>query len=621
MGSDLPFLRALFESALDAILVLDDERRCVEANPAARALFGLEDGGLVGCRLDEFVGPEVAAALDDRWRVFLERGTGTGEMRIRRRDASVRDVEMTSRANFIPGRHLSIVRDITEQKAAEEALQASEERFYIAFNANPHPMCIVLLQDGVILEVNESFLEVAGYGEQEVLGRTAGELRLWARPEDWIRVLALIGQAGTVRDFETELRTKAGEARVMLVAAERIDLDGARCVLLSATDVTERKRLEAQLMQSQRLESVGRLAGGVAHDFNNLLTVISGYSEFVLRRLPGGDPIRRDVEEIRRAGRRASELTQQLLAYSRKQVLRPKVLDLNVAVAEMSKMLVRLLGDDVELGVHLDPALWSVMADPGQIEQVIANLAVNARDAMPEGGSLAIETANAEVGEAAARANLDARPGDYAVLSVTDTGAGMDAETLPRIFEPFFTTKEPGRGTGLGLATVYGIVRQSGGWIDVASAVGRGTTFRIYLPRAAEEVFAPSRAPVPDEPPYGEESVLVVEDQPEVRRLVAEMLSHAGYTVLEASDGVEALAVLDADGAEVALVVTDVVMPRMSGRQLAERLAEARPDVRVLFMSGHDDRETAADGDRAAFLPKPFSPDSLARKVREVLDG
>jgi PAS domain S-box-containing protein len=615
--------RALFESALDAILILDDERRYIDANPAACTMFALGHAELTGRRLDEFVLPELVPVLEERWALFLGRGAGKGEMRIVDASGARRDVELTSRANFLPGRHLSILRDITEQKIAEEALQASEERFYIAFSANPQPMFIALVEDGTYIEVNESFLEVTGYQATELLGHTAAERNVWAEPRVWDAMLAALAERGTLRGFECELRAKGGEAREVLVSAERIDLDGARCVLVTATDITDRKRLEAQLQRSQRLESVGRLAGGIAHDFNNLLTVISGYSDLALKRVGAEDPIRNDIEEVRKAGDRASALTRQLLAYSRKQLLRPKILDLNVTVAEMSKMLVRLIGEDVELCVRLEPSLGRVEADPGQIEQVLANLAVNARDAMTEGGRLTIETANVEIDEAFARTRPDARTGPYVILSVEDTGAGMDEETLTRIFEPFFTTKEAGRGTGLGLATIYGIVTQSGGLIDVASEVGRGSAFRIYLPSVPEA--PPERAEeAAREVPRGTETVLVVEDQPEVRGLVAKTLAERGYAVLEAREGAEALTVCETTSEPIHLVLSDVVMPRMSGRQLAERLSPLRPETKILFMSGYTDSAVAqqhALEDRIAFLPKPFTPDDLARKVREVLDS
>jgi two-component system cell cycle sensor histidine kinase/response regulator CckA len=617
-----PF-RAIFESALDAILILDDDRRYVDANPAACTLFGLDYDALLGSRLDQFIAPDLVSVLGERWGLFLDRGTGKGEMQIVRDDGTRRDVELTSRANFVPGRHLSILRDITEQKIAEEALQASEERFYMAFSANPQPMFIALVDDGTCLEVNDSFLEVTGYEESELLGHPGVARRVWTRAADWSAILAGVGGRATVRDVETEIRAKDGSTHEVLVAAERIELDGEQCVLVAATDITGRKRLEAQLRQSQRLESVGRLAGGIAHDFNNLLTVISGYSELALRRVPEGSPIRRDIEEVRRAGERASALTRQLLAYSRRQLMRPKILDLNVAVAEMSKMLVRLIGEDVELSVRLDPALGRVEADPGQIEQVIANLAVNARDAMVGGGHLTIETSNVDLGDAFARTHAGAPRGPHVMLAVADTGAGMNEETAARIFEPFFTTKEPGEGTGLGLATVYGIVTQSGGTIDVTTEPGLGSTFRVYLP-CVPEAASETADPAVSDAPHGDETVLVVEDQDEVRALVAEALSEYGYRVIQAQDGECAVALCEARRDRIDLIVTDVVMPRMSGRQLAERLAVARPETKVLFMSGYTESAVAQHGvldAGIAFLPKPFTPDDLARKVREVLDA
>jgi signal transduction histidine kinase/DNA-binding response OmpR family regulator len=379
---------------------------------------------------------------------------------------------------------------------------------------------------------------------------------------------------------------------------------------------------EAQLRQSQKMESVGRLAGGVAHDFNNLLVAINGYSELTMRRLAEGDPLRRNVEEIRKAGERAAALTRQLLAFSRKQVMQPKVLCVNDVVSDMDKMLRRVIGEDVELTTRLDPELGYVKADPNMIEQVVLNLCVNSRDAMPVGGRLTIETSNVLLDEEYVGLHVGVRPGAYVTLAVSDTGCGMDEETRQRIFEPFFTTKEKGKGTGLGLSTVYGVVQQSGGHVWVYSEVGHGTTVRVYLPRVDAVAKEPTSEPATVALYAGTEKVLLVEDDDQVRLVAGEILSSSGYTVLEATRMSEAVRHC-AENPDIALLLTDVVMPRINGKELAERLAKVLPRMRVLFMSGYTET-VVHDGvlDQGLnFIQKPFTPTALLRKVREVLDG
>jgi two-component system, cell cycle sensor histidine kinase and response regulator CckA len=378
------------------------------------------------------------------------------------------------------------------------------------------------------------------------------------------------------------------------------------------------------LARAQKMEAVGRLAGGVAHDFNNLLTVILGFSHLVLGRLGPDHPLRAEVEQIRQAGERAAALTAQLLAFSRKQVAQARVINLGEVVLSVKGLLLGLVGEDVELTTAVEPGAGCLKADPTQVEQVIFNLAANARDAMPQGGHLAVAVADVDLGEPAARAHGAAPPGAYSVLSVSDTGCGMDAETRARIFEPFFTTKEQGKGTGLGLATVYGIVEQHGGFIRVESEPGAGTTFRVYFPRAAPAAgeAAPARAEQPEPLPRGTEVVLLVEDEGAVRRLTRELLEMQGYTVLEAAGGEEALR-LSAEGGQIDLLLTDVVMPRLSGRELAERLSAERPHLKVLYFSGYTDDIVVRHGlleHGLAFIQKPFSQEALLRKVREVLD-
>ena len=399
------------------------------------------------------------------------------------------------------------------------------------------------------------------------------------------------------------------------------DLQGAICMAL---DITDRKQLEEQLRQAQKMEAVGRLAGGIAHDFNNLLMVIQGYADLLTERLADGDPLRRNAEQIQTASQRATSLTRQLLAFSRKQMLAPKVLNVQSVVAEMEKILRRLIGEDIQLETSSAPDLGLIKADRSQIEQVILNLAVNARDAMPEGGRLTIETANVELDKAAAHPPAVLSPGKYVMLAVTDNGCGMDAETQAHIFEPFFTTKEKGKGTGLGLATVYGIVKQSGGYVWVYSEPGRGTSFKVYLPRIEDEPAARGRDGKTDARalPRGSETVLLVEDEKGVRELAREYLELVGYTVIEAEDGHTALELASMHVGPIQLLMTDVVMPGISGRELAGRVKAIRPDIKILFMSGYTDQAVVHHGildTDAALLQKPFTMAALAAKLREIL--
>ncbi|HWR50547.1 MAG TPA: ATP-binding protein [Bryobacteraceae bacterium] len=422
-----------------------------------------------------------------------------------------------------------------------------------------------------------------------------------------------------VRRMNAELETRVDERTAELRDAnERLSTANREL----RDEIERRRAAEAQLIQAQKMEAIGRLAGGVAHDFNNLLTVILGFSDMALADTETGAPAHGHLEEIRNAAIRAASLTNQLLAFSRKQILQPRVINLNTIVSEMDKMLGRLLGDDIELVTFPSPALGRVEADPSQIAQVVMNIAVNARDAMPNGGKLTIETANVHLDELYCRDHVGATPGAYVLLAISDNGHGMSEETKARIFEPFFTTKEPGKGTGLGLSTVFGIVKQSGGNIWVYSEVGHGTTFKIYLPRiekAGEELLTTELLA-----PRGSETVMVCEDDEKVRLLVRTILASLGYTVLEAATAEEALLFQNRYAGPIDLLLTDIVMPRMNGRDLADRLRSLMPDLKVLFMSGYTETgiiHHGALGQGFEFLQKPFTPENLGRKVRDVLDS
>jgi len=507
--------------------------------------------------------------------------------------------------------------------AAHKALLGSEAKFAKAFNANPSGMAITTM-DGGVVDVNEAFVRTLGYSREEAIGRSSVELGLWPSAAERTSVIREAQALGRVQTAEIEVRTKEGVSRTLLYSAELIELDGAPHFLVLTTDITERRQLEDQLRQAGKMEAVGQLAGGVAHDFNNILTAILGYADLLAADLPAADRRLEDVDEIRKAARRATALTRQLLAFSRKQVLEPRVLGLNELVDNMDKMLRPILGENVEFRAAPAADLHAVRADPNQIEQVILNLAINARDAMPKGGKLTIETANVELDADYAARHATVVPGHYVMLAVGDTGTGMDEATQKRIFEPFFTTKEAGRGTGLGLSTVYGIVKQSGGTIWVYSELGKGTTFKIYLPAVDAPAEGLGRAAAPAKDLSGTETVLLVEDDEQLLHLAQRALAARGYTVLAADRGAAALDIARRHQGSIHALLTDVSIPDMDGRALAVALRAGRPEMRVLYMSGYADQAIVHHGvldADAAYLPKPFTTEAIARRVREVLDA
>ncbi|HET8575952.1 MAG TPA: GAF domain-containing protein [Methylomirabilota bacterium] len=511
-------------------------------------------------------------------------------------------------------------------ESSEAALRESEER-YRSVVENASDLITVMTPQGVIEYESPSVERLLGWRPEELVGKQVMD---YVHADDVTLLTEAIARrlADPVLvnpPVEFRVRARDGSWRV-LAATSRVIRGETGAVTLVATsrDVTERRALEEQLRQAQRLESIGRLAGGVAHDFNNLLTVIGGRAQLLLSRLPSGDPSRRDVELIKKTGARAAQLTQQLLAFSRRQVLQPKILDLNGVITGLEGMLRRLIGEDIELVTDLVTGLGTVLADPGQLEQVIMNLALNARDAMPTGGRLTIRTATAGLGAQDPVGFEALAAGPYVLLTVSDTGVGMDEATRAHIFEPFFTTKDVGKGSGLGLATVYGIVKQSGGHITAESEPGHGTTFAIYLPEAHGAVAAPESSQALEDAPRGVETILLVEDEAEVRDLARDILELGGYQVLEATTPEDAERICRDERSPIHLLLTDVVMPQMSGRMLAERLMAARPAMRVLYMSGYTGDtivQHGVEGQGPGFLPKPFTPNDLSRKVREVLDA
>jgi len=514
--------------------------------------------------------------------------------------------------------------EIAERQRTEEALKSSEARYRSLFNGVPVGL-YRSTPDGQILDANLALVQMLGFPDQESLVKI-NVAASFVNPEDREREQALLEREGIVRDYEMELRRNDGK-KIWVRDTVRIVRDadaGVTCYEGSLEEITERKQLESQYRQSQKMEAIGRLAGGVAHDFNNLLTAISGYSEMTLMDLRRDDPLRLNIEEILKAADRATSLTQQLLAFSRKQILQPRKISLNDTLTGMHEMLRRLIGEDVDLSLELEPDLGTVTADPGQIEQIVMNLAVNARDAMPRGGKLFIETDNVFLDEAYTQRHLEVSPGPYVMLAVSDNGLGMDEETQARIFEPFFTTKERGKGTGLGLATVYGIINQSGGHIWVYSEPGQGTAFKIYLPRLDAAVEVERAKVIPAEMPFGEETILVVEDEDALRALIQRSLKKFGYRVLEARHGGEALLICEQAQEPIHLMLVDVVLPQMSGPRIAARLAGLQPGMKVLYMSGYTENAIVHHGildQQVPFLQKPFKPMTLVRKVREVLDA
>jgi signal transduction histidine kinase/DNA-binding response OmpR family regulator len=511
-----------------------------------------------------------------------------------------------------------------EREQAEKALRESEERYsslYASMSEGVALHEIVRDEAGVpsdyrILDFNPAFGSIFGLEKSQVLGRKASEV-FGTAALSYLDTYTKVVTSGQPASFQATFESMEKSFQVSAFSPA----DGKFATLFE--DISERLRLEAQLFQAQRLESIGRLAGGVAHDFNNLLTAITGYSQMLLQQLETQSPMRGKLDLIKKAADRASALTGQLLAFSRKQLLQPQVLELNDLIANIDKMLRRIIGEDVELVTMFGHNIGRIKADPTQLEQVMLNLVVNARDAMPNGGKIVMETLGVELDEAYARRHVGVTPGRYVMLAVSDRGCGMDAEVLKHIFEPFYTTKKRGKGTGLGLSTVYGIVKQSGGNIWVYSETGQGTTFKIYLPQVDDEAKEIQHEELPVEVSGGSETVLLAEDEEFVRNFVRDVLQKYGYTVLEAQHGSEALRIGLQHSGPIHLLLTDVVMPRMSGQQLAKQMATLHPKVKVLYMSGYTESAIVHHGvldSHAAFVQKPFTGEALARRVRDILD-
>jgi len=624
-------LAGVIRSAMDAIIILDGEQRVTLFNAAAEMMFGWKAGEALDRPLETFI-PErfrdgLRRHMEDLWRsgVTARFISDIPDLRGLRRKGEEFPIEASiSRIELEDQKLYSVmIRDISERKHAEEMLRKSEEEYRTLFEESKD-VVFISTPEGRFVDINPAGVELFGYPSKEELLNADIARDLYTDPFDREEARRVLETKGFLKDYEQTIRCKDGTRRIVLETSNGVRDDKGNIVAYRGflRDVTERRALEKQLFQAHKMEAVGQLAGGIAHDFNNILTAILGYSDLMQESMPPGSTHRRNAEEITKAARRAASLTRQLLAFSRRQMMKPKVLGLNSLITDMDKMLRRLISENIELSTMLDPALGQVRADPGQIEQVIMNLVVNARDAMPQGGTLTIQTTNADLDERFAAQHLGAQAGSYVTLAVSDTGHGMNAEVQAHIFEPFFTTKEMGKGTGLGLSTVYGIVKQSGGYITVQSDHETGTTFKIYLPRIEAPIFLPEPA-TPAGLMGGSETILLVEDESSVRALARDILHIQAYTVLEAANGEEAIALCERYEGTIHLMVTDMVMPRMSGRELARHLRSARPKMKVLYMSGYADsdiREGDALEPGSAFLSKPFTSEQLVRELRQLLD-
>ena len=609
----------------------DENIRTLRLSKNYEAMLGMPMGEMLGKTMDDLFPSELAKKMvaDDK-RIMKEGKAITIEEEFNSRFYSTIKfpILIEGKPPFLAGYAI----DITERKRAEEELSRTNELFRSAFEEAPGGMCLVN-PEGRFLRVNHAFCLMLERPESELLAMTFMDV---THPEDRSASQEWVGQilAGeeVPKTMEKRYLRKSGNVLWGIVGSYLLRGDDGTPLffITHIKDITERKRaeaekekLQAQLQQAIKMEAVGRLAGGVAHDFNNLLTVISGYCELLLRKIGKKSSMRGQVEEIRRAGERAASLTQQLLAFSRKQIIEPKVVHLDHLVAEMHKMLTRLIGEDISLQATTGKSLGSVKVDPGQFQQILMNLVVNARDAMPGSGKIVIETANVDLDEGYCALHPYVKPGRFVMLAVSDTGNGMSEEVKAHIFEPFFTTKEKGCGTGLGLATTYGAVHQAGGSIEVNSEGGIGTTFKIYLPRVEEQVIKPVNDDLPTDLPGGMETVLIVEDEGVLRNLCVQILEHLGYRVLQARNGTEAIVAMQGFGDRIDLLLTDVVMPGMNGRELATQLVLLNPEMKVLFTSGYTEDVISHHGvlaEGVSFIGKPYAPSSLARKVREVLD-
>ncbi|HSY92828.1 MAG TPA: PAS domain S-box protein [Candidatus Binatus sp.] len=629
LETNLALLQGITEGTTDSIFVKDLDGRYVMINSAGARGRGLSVQEVIGKNAIDLHGPEHGREIMERDRQLMQ----SGETQTFEEKGSTNGIVRTYHSTKGPFRDgngqivglLGISRDITDRKRAEEEMRRSEQKLHIHFEHTP--LAVVEWDlDFRVVAWNPSAERIFGYSRQEAMGQHASFIVPSQFREHVAKIWQeLVRQRGGIRSANDNLTKDGRTISCEWYNTPLVDESGQMLGAASlAQEVTERVALEERLRQSQKMEAVGRLAGGVAHDFNNLLTVILGYSQILAEGVPAGSRLANSTGQIKSAADRAAGITRQLLAFSRKQVLSPRIINLNDIMLNLDSLLRRLIGEDIEVITVPANDLGSVKADPGQIEQVIMNLALNSRDAMPRGGKLTLETTNELLDESYARRHQPAEPGRYVMLAVSDTGHGMSAETQARIFEPFYTTKEVGKGTGLGLSMVYGIVKQSGGYIWVYSEENRGTTFKIYLPRVDQPAETTGAENRPKSVQRGSETILLVEDDPQLRQLSSSVLAHCGYKMLVAGSPEEGLAICKANHRDIRLLITDVVMPRMNGRELAEQIALVSPNIRVLYISGYTSNAIVHYGvldPGLWFLPKPFTLSALTAKVREVLDS
>ena len=627
--------RSLSESSTDYIMRYDRNCRHTYMNPAALSASGLTEVDIIGKTHCESGFPEDLSKIwEEKITQVFETGKPTqtefswesanGKVYLDWRLTPEFDAEM--RVISV----LGVSRDITERKRAEEQLRELEERFRLTFYTSPDAVNINKM-DGTYLDINEGFTQLTGYTRKDAIGKTSADICIWDIPADRERLIKGLQQDGYVRNLESRFRAKDGSYKIALMSATIIQLKGEPHILSITRDITDIRKaeedklnLERQLQQAQKMESVGRLAGGVAHDFNNMLGVILGHAEMAMEVLTPSQPLFANLQQIKQAADRSTDIARQLLTFARKQIVVLKIVDLNENVAGMLKMLLRLIGEDIDLAWIPGKGLWPIKIDPSQIDQILANLCVNARDAITGIGKITVATGNCTLDEEYCSSHAGFAPGQYVKIEVSDNGSGMDKETVPHIFEPFFTTKGVNEGTGLGLATVYGIVKQNNGFVNVYSELGQGTIITIYLPRHVGIASQKDLGSTAEPALRGNETILLVEDEPTILNLTKIMLQRLGYKVLIAGAPGEAIRLANDLSAEIHLLLTDVIMPEMNGRIMMEKLMINRPELKCLFMSGYTANAISHHGvldDGVNFIQKPFAKKELAAKIRQALDN